>query len=48
MTYDELYHDITTLLPGATFDVDNDGQLIVYTNLLFGDDNRTLDTFDAD
>jgi len=46
MTYDELYHDITQILPRATFSVDNNGQLIIYTDKQFGEDNRTLLNFE--
>ena len=33
MTFDEVYNAILNILPKATLDEDNDGQLIVYTNL---------------
>lgn len=42
MTYDSLYHDIQKILPRATFSTDNYGQLIIYTDMMFAEDNRTL------
>lgn len=33
MTYTELAKKILELLPEATFDMDGDGQIIIYTNL---------------
>jgi len=32
MTFDDLYRAIRTLLPEATMEEDNEGQLIVYTD----------------
>lgn len=45
MNYDELYHDIGKILPRATFGVDNNQQLIIYTDMMFGADNRELVKF---
>lgn len=47
MTYDSLYHDIQQILPRSTFETDNYGQLVIYTGMRFGDDNRTLEQFDT-
>lgn len=33
LTLDELYVAITAILPNATFGEDNDGQLIIYTDM---------------
>lgn len=33
MTYAQLVDAISTILPNATFDEDNDGQLIIYTDM---------------
>jgi hypothetical protein len=33
MTFDEVYSAILKILPNAALDTDNEGQLIVYTNL---------------
>ncbi len=33
MTYSELVRAISAILPDATFGEDNEGQLVVYTNL---------------
>jgi hypothetical protein len=33
MTFDEVYNAILNILPKAALGEDNDGQLIVYTNL---------------
>jgi hypothetical protein len=33
MTYDELYKAVLVILPGATIEEDNDGQLMIYTGL---------------
>lgn len=34
MTFDELMHSILALLPESSIGEDNDGQLVVYTNLV--------------
>ena len=33
-TFGDLYVEVTNLFPNATIGTDNDGQLIVYTNLI--------------
>ena len=33
MTFDELFQKICEALPGASFGEDNDGQIVIYTNL---------------
>ena len=33
ITYDDLYDTIIEIVPTATFDVDNEGQIIIYTGL---------------
>lgn len=33
MTFDELCSKILKILPNATFDQDNEGQLIIYTDI---------------
>lgn len=42
MIYDELYHDVQQILPNATLDQDNHGQIIIYTNLMIGPDGLNL------
>lgn len=47
MTYIELADKIKEILPEATFDEDNDGQLIIYTDLMQkGSDSDPLETFE--
>lgn len=33
MTFDEIYSAVLKILPNAVLDTDNEGQLIVYTDL---------------
>jgi hypothetical protein len=42
MTWEELIEEINKLLPGATFGDDNEGQIIIYTNLKVDHDNEHL------
>lgn len=48
MTYVELAQAIAAILPNATFGEDNDGQIVVYTNLrqTESDDNAPLTEFE--
>ncbi len=39
MTYDELMAAILTILPHATAGEDNDGQLVIYTDMRLDGDN---------
>ena len=34
MTFDALINAVLNILPEAVFDTDNDGQIIIYTNLI--------------
>lgn len=41
MSLDQIFSDILAVLPTATFGEDNDGQLIVYTDIyIVGPDNQ--------
>jgi hypothetical protein len=33
MTFDEVYSAVLKILPNSTLDTDNEGQLIIYTDL---------------
>ena len=47
-TFDELYQAILAILPDAQFDEDNDGQIIVYTNLRETDEEGNLQEFESE
>ena len=42
MTYEELVRAILEVCPNATFGEDNDGQLVIYTDLMEGKDCLTI------
>lgn len=44
---DDLMRAILTLIPGAEFGDDNDGQIVIYTNLTV-DENDSLVSFDSE
>jgi len=46
ITWEELVEEINKLLPRASFGNDNEGQIIIYTNLT-NDDNYNLVDMDA-
>ena len=46
-TLNELYAYVLTYLPEAEIGEDNDGQLVIYTNL-YEDDHQELATFSDD
>lgn len=53
MTLDELIRKVLEILPESTVGEDNEGQLVVYTNLSVGSDGTLIqfesdDTFDED
>ena len=41
MTFDELYKAILEVLPAAQLDEDNDGQIVVYTDMMIDIYDRT-------
>ena len=43
MTFDELYRAILEVLPAAQLDEDQDGQIIVYTDLMIDESTRCRD-----
>lgn len=47
MTYQQLVRAIAKILPNATLGEDNDGQLIVYTNLSEVENEDELVDFDS-
>lgn len=47
MTYDELVKAVLGILPNATFGDDNDGQLVIYTDLFEGAEGQ-LKPFSVD
>lgn len=42
-TINELMSAVQAILPNAAFDEDNEGQVIIYTNLRWKDENGTLE-----
>ena len=49
MTFDELYTKVLEILPNATFGEDNEGQLIIYTDLRESENGSgTLRAFEAE
>lgn len=44
-TFSELVLAITEILPNATFDQDNDGQVIIYTDLELTADDRLVEFY---
>jgi hypothetical protein len=45
--FDELYHAILAILPGAEIGEDNDGQLVIYTGLRESGPDGELEEYDA-
>ena len=43
LTYKWLVNTFTQLLPGCSFDEDNEGQIIIYTNLRRNSDDVLID-----
>ena len=48
MTFDELYNRIMSILPDASIETDNYGQILVYTSLTENDDGTVREMTDAD
>lgn len=48
MTLDQLLSIILPLMPEATVGEDNDGQLVIYTNLILSDDGKVVTMEDPD
>lgn len=48
MTYAELVNAISAIIPGASFDEDNEGQLVIYTNLSEVKSGEPLVDFEAE
>ena len=46
MTYDELMTKINVIIPGAQFDFDIDGQIVINTGLRYNEATRTVVVFD--
>lgn len=47
MDFAELHDRIIAVLPEATFGEDNDGQLVIYTNLMETEDETLVSLDDA-
>lgn len=43
MDMDELFRKILSILPNASFDEDNDGQIIIYTDKRESSDGEVID-----
>ena len=46
MNFDELYDEIMSFLPESQIEKDNEGQIIIYTNLFIEDDWLALSTLE--
>jgi hypothetical protein len=42
MTYDEFYRTILNVLPSAALGEDNDGQLVIYTDMYINDEGKVV------
>ena len=43
LTREEMERRIRKVLPGASFDEDNDGQIVIYTDKMDGEDGKLID-----
>ena len=48
MTFDELYNRVVSMLPGASVETDNQGQIVIYTSLTANENGTVRNMTDED